>query len=172
MNKLFTWGVRTLTKASKVREFQIRIIWCASKILCKCKKDTKKKFYYATAYLFQTQDGFEWYLSFLYQDKSHFYNRMFDKMIHTLISLHQEDRTLNSRVVMTVYFTSTSMRYHLKIKLLKKFTIFIFPPNAIFEVGLSTSMIEVWNWFIMLRKIFSCKPLFSLLPITKFWRQI
>ena len=43
MNKLFTWGVRTLTKASKVREFQIRIIWCASKILCKCKKDTKKK---------------------------------------------------------------------------------------------------------------------------------
>ena len=61
-------------------------------------KEHEKKVLLRNAYLFQTQDGFEWYLSFLYQDKSHFYNRMFDKMIHTLISLHQEDRTLNSKI--------------------------------------------------------------------------
>ena len=47
------------------------------------------------------------------------------------------------RGVMTVYFTSNFERYHLKIKLLKKFTIFIFPPNAIIEVALSKFVIKL-----------------------------
>ena len=57
---------------------------------------------------------------------------------------------------MTVYFTTIFEGYHLKIKLLKKVTIFIFPPNAIIEVGLSKFVIKWGNLFTMLRKIGTC----------------